>query len=144
MMLIFVLFFFYLQNVYVNSKLLISCVLPYVFTGLLHCRLTLYLLSHQGSPINYLLCVCESLSHVQLFSTLWAAAHQASLSVGFSRQEYRSGLPFLSPEDLSDPEVEPISPALQTASLPSEPPGKLQLSTNYQFLTIMPPMYIVC
>ena len=59
MMLIFVLFFFfYLQNVYVSSKLLISCVLPYVFTGLLHCRLTLYLLSHQGSPINY--CVCVS------------------------------------------------------------------------------------
>jgi len=44
--------------------------------------------------------------------------------MGFSRQEYRSGLPFPSSGDLPDPEIKPGSPALQTDSLPSEPPGK--------------------
>ena len=48
-------------------------------------------------------CVCESLSHVQLFATPWSVAHQAPLSVEFSRQEYWSGLPFPSPEELPDP-----------------------------------------
>ena len=46
--------------------------------------------------------------------------------MGFSRQEYLSGLPFPSPGDLPDPEIEPGSPALQADSLPSEPPGKDQ------------------
>ena len=50
--------------------------------------------------------------------------HQVPLSMGFSRQEYWSGLPFPSPGDLSDPRIEPESPALQTNSLPSEPPWK--------------------
>ena len=44
-------------------------------------------------------------------------AHQASLSMGFSRQEYWSGLPFLTPEDLLDPGIKPWSPALQADSL---------------------------
>ena len=48
------------------------------------------------------------------------------LSMGFSRQEYWSGLPFPSPGDLSDPGIEPESPALQANSLLSEPPGKPQ------------------
>ena len=55
--------------------------------------------------------------------TLWTVAHQAPLSLGFSRQEYWSGLPVPSPGDLPDPEVEPGSPALQTDSLPFEPQG---------------------
>ena len=46
------------------------------------------------------------------------------LSLGFSKQEYRSGLPFSSPRDLPDPGIEPGSPVLQADSLPSEPPGK--------------------
>ena len=54
----------------------------------------------------------------------WTVAHQAPVSVGFSRQEYRSGLPFPSPGDLPDPGMEPWSPALQADALPSEPPGK--------------------
>jgi len=58
--------------------------------------------------------------------TSWAVAHRASLSMEFSRQEYWSGLPFSSPGDLSDPVIEPRSPALQADSLPSEPPGKPQ------------------
>ena len=47
-------------------------------------------------------------------------AHQAFLSMGFSRQGYWSGLPFPSPGDLPDPEIEPRSPALQSDALPSE------------------------
>ena len=50
--------------------------------------------------------------------------HEASLSIGFSRQEYWSGLPFPSPGALSDPGIEPRFPALQADSLPSEPPRK--------------------
>ena len=42
----------------------------------------------------------KSLSHIRLFATLWTVAYQAPLSMGFSRQEYWSGLPFPSPEDL--------------------------------------------
>ena len=52
------------------------------------------------------------------------AAHQAPLSMGFSRQESWSGLPFLPPGALPDPGIEPGSPAMQTNSLPSEPPRK--------------------
>ena len=48
-------------------------------------------------------------------------AYQASLSTGFSRQEYWSGLPFPSPGDLPNLGIEPESPALQTDTLPSEP-----------------------
>ena len=45
--------------------------------------------------------------------------------MGFSRREYWSGLPFLSPGDLPDPGIKPGSPALQADALPTEPPGKL-------------------
>ena len=45
--------------------------------------------------------------------------------MGFSRQEYWSGLPFPSPEDLPDPGIEPRSPTLQADALPSEPPGNI-------------------
>ena len=64
------------------------------------------------------------LSHVPLFANPWTVAYQASPSMGFSRQEYQSGLPFLSPGDLPNPGIEPRSPALQAGALPSEPPGK--------------------
>ena len=64
------------------------------------------------------------LSYVQLYATLWTVAHQAPPSMGFSRQEYWSGLPFPSPGDLPDPGVEPRSPTLQVDALTSEPPGK--------------------
>ena len=55
----------------------------------------------------------KSLSRVRLFATPWTVAHQAPLSMGFSRQEYWSGLPFPSPGDLPDPGIEPRSPVLQ-------------------------------
>ena len=54
----------------------------------------------------------KSLSRVRLFVTPWTVAYQAPLSIGFSRQEYWSGLPFSSPGDLPDPGIEPRSPAL--------------------------------
>ena len=61
------------------------------------------------------------LNHVRLFVTPWTVAYQAPPSMGFSRQEYWSGLPFPFPGDLPDPGTEPGSPTLQAAS---EPPGK--------------------
>ena len=61
------------------------------------------------------------LSRVQLFVTPWTVAYQALSSIGFSRQECWSELPFPSPEDLPDPGIERGSPALQADALPSEP-----------------------
>ena len=55
---------------------------------------------------------------------LWSIANQAPLSMGFSRQEYWSGLPFPSPWELPDPGIEPRSPALEADALTPEPPGK--------------------
>ena len=63
------------------------------------------------------------LSHVQLFATPWTVARQAPPSMGFSRQDCWSGLPFLSPGDLPDPGIKsmsPVSPALQVDSLLAE------------------------
>ena len=68
----------------------------------------------------------KSLSHVWLFAIPWTVVNQASLSMGFSRQENWSGLPFPFSGDLPDPGIEPRSPALQADTLPSEPPGKPQ------------------
>ena len=66
----------------------------------------------------------SSLSRVRLFVTPWTAAYQAPPSMGFSRQEYWSGVPFPSPGDLPDPGIKPGSLALQADALPSKPPGK--------------------
>ena len=77
----------------------------------------------------------KSLSHVQLFATPWTVAYQSPPSMGFSRQECWSGLPFPSPGDLPDPGIKPRSPTLRANVLPSEPPGKPQVliltSLNY-------------
>ena len=67
----------------------------------------------------------KSLSRVRLFATPWTVARQAPLSMGFSRQECWSGLPFPSLGDLPNPGIEHGSPALQADSSSSEPPGKL-------------------
>ena len=66
----------------------------------------------------------KSLSRVRLFATPWTVAYEAPQSMGFSRQEYWSGLPFPSPGDLPNPGIEPGSPALEADALTSEPPGK--------------------
>ena len=69
-------------------------------------------------------CMPSHLSRVQLFVTPRTVARQAALSMGVSRQEYWSRLPFPSPGHHPDPGIEPKSLALQVDSLPSEPPGK--------------------
>ena len=66
----------------------------------------------------------KSLSHVRLFVTPWTVAYQAPPSMGFSRQEYWSELPFPPPGDLPDPGIEPRSTAFQADALTSESPGK--------------------
>ena len=82
------------------------------------------------------MCLLSHFSHVQLFLILWTVAHQAPLSMGFSKQEYQSGLPCPPPRDLPNPGTEPMSltsPALAggffTTSLP---PGKPCKSTILQ------------
>ena len=64
------------------------------------------------------------LSCVQLFAIPLTIDKQAPPSISFPRQEYCSGLPFLSPGDLLYPGIKPWSPALQADALPSEPPGE--------------------
>ena len=59
----------------------------------------------------------SSLNHVRLFVTPWIVAYEAPPTMGFSRQEYWSGLPFPSPGDLPDPVIEPRSPALHRQTL---------------------------
>ena len=66
---------------------------------------------------------CPSLSRVRLSATPWTVARQAPLSMGFSRQEYWSGLPCPPPGNFSNPEIEHRSLALQADSLPSECAG---------------------
>ena len=66
----------------------------------------------------------QSLSHVQLFPTPWTIAYQTLLSMGFSRQESWSGLPFPFPGGLLDPGVEPSSLVLAGRLFTTEPPGK--------------------
>ena len=66
--------------------------------------------------------VVQSLSHVRLFVTPKDCSPQGSM--GFSRQDNWSGLPFLSPEDLPNPRIKPMSPALAGGFSTTEPPGK--------------------
>ena len=70
------------------------------------------------------MCVHLVTQGVRLFATPWTVAHQAPLSMGFSGQEYWSGLPCPPPGDLPNPGIDPRSPTLQEESLPAELPGK--------------------
>ena len=77
----------------------------------------------------------QFLSHVQLFATPWTIAHQASLSLGFSRQEYWSGLPNSPLGDLPHPGIKSLSPvalALQVDSLPMSHWGSPQVQNQGQ------------
>ena len=76
------------------------------------------------TELKHMAAICvhaQLLSHVQPFVTPWTVAHQASLSMGFPRQGYWSGLPFSSPDDLPDPGIESMSPALPGGSFTKEP-----------------------
>ena len=84
-----------------------------------------------GEKINVIVSLkVKSLSRVRLFATPWTVAYQAPPSMGFSRQEYWSGVPFPSPGDLPDPGIKPRSPALEADALNSEPPGKPWMEAN--------------
>ena len=105
--------------------------------GLPHYRRILYHLSHQGTPY---MCtyVYEKVkvSHLVLCLPLcdpmdWSPPGS---SMKFSRQEYWSGLPFLSPGDLPNTEIKPRSPVLQADSLPAEPPGKCLYVYTYVYI----------
>ena len=88
----------------------------------------------QTSPLVLCSCcaVCYALllSCVWLFVTPWTVARQAPLSMGFSRQEYWSGLPCPPPGDLPNSGIKPRSPTLQADSLLSDPPGKPMILLN--------------
>ena len=71
------------------------------------------------------------ISHVHLFVTPWTVACQAPLSLGFSKQEYWSGLPFPSPGDLPNQGIKPGSTSLQAESLLSESPGKVAVILHW-------------
>ena len=78
-------------------------------------------------PYIFVLCALSCFSHVRLFATPWTVAHQAPLFMGFSRQEYWSGLSCPPPGDLLDPGIESaslMSPAWQASSLLLAPPGR--------------------
>ena len=109
------------QNSRVGSLSLLKGIFPTQGSnpGLLHCRWILYQLSHKESPPTF------------FFSTPWTRACQAPLSMEFSRQEYCSGLPCLSPGDLPDSGIEPGSPALQADSLLFESPRKPPFLLRY-------------
>ena len=70
-------------------------------------------------------------SHVQLFATPWTVTRQTPLSIGFSRQEYWSRLPFPPPGDLPNPGIEPVSPALAGRYFTAEPSGKTQTALQF-------------
>ena len=94
--------------------------------------------SSQSTKLSSLCYIAVSewkmLSHVHLFATPWIVIHQISLSMEFSRQEYWSGLPFPFPRDHPNPGIKPRSPALQTDSLLSEPPGKPVLYSRFPLI----------
>ena len=121
------------QNTGVGSLSLLQGIVPIQGWNpdLPHCRRSLCLqnilyLSQQGSPLHVCIYICDIYTHTpdcmyaflvtalvsDFFVTLWTVAHQAPLSVGFSRQEYWRELPCPPPGDLPDPGIEPRSPKL--------------------------------
>ena len=95
-------------------------------------KLYLRIITDEGKSLIHSLInewvICAMLSRVQLFTTPWTAAHQAPLSMGFSRQGYWSGVPLPVLGDLPDPGIEPASlmcPTLAGRFFATVPPGKL-------------------
>ena len=75
--------------------------------------------------------------------TPWIVAYQVSPSMGFSRQQYQSGLPFPSPGNLPNPGIEPGSPTPQAKALPSEPPGEGRVNSSRQRDTMLTLEYLL-
>ena len=84
----------------------------------------------------YIMCVCQSLSRVQLFVTPKTVAYQRPLSMEFSRQKHWSGYPLPSPGDLPDPGIKPRSPVFQADSLQSEQSGIVRYNCKKKKRTI--------
>ena len=91
-----------------------------------------------GKVHNEVTLPMKLLSLVRLLVIQWTVAYQAPLSMGFSRQEYWSGLPFPSPGDLPGPGIEPRTPTSQANALPSEPPGKPQILCTRELFQMIP------
>ena len=87
-------------------------------------------------------CVLSHFSCVRLFATLWTLARQASLSMGFSRHENWSGLPYPPPGDLADLRIKPVSPVLQADSLPTGPPSKPLFSYTSPYSETPPQIFV--
>ena len=78
-------------------------------------------------PFDNAVCVLNCFSPIRLIATLWTVAHQTPLFIGLSQQEWWSGVPFPTPEDLPDPGIKPpslASPALESRFYTTNPPGK--------------------
>ena len=104
--------------------LCLACILKGILWGGYYYYMGLQIWKHRKLKV-------KSLSHVRLFATPWTVAHQAPPSMGFSRQEYWSGLPFPSPGDLPNAGIKPRSPALQADALSSELPGSTEELSNF-------------
>ena len=119
----FIFFFFFFNFIlFLNLANPTSKNLPWRF-------ITVNMKQHTPMTAHCNMCACarllsRSVVSDSLFPTPWSAAHQAPLSVGFSRQDYWSGLPFPLPGDLSDPGIEPMFPTLAGRFFITEPPGK--------------------
>ena len=114
-----------------RSHMIISIAAEKAFEKIQHQFMikTLQKMGIEGTYINIVKALYDKvkvkpLSRVWLFAIPWTVAYQISPSMGFSRQEYWSGLLFHSPGDRPNPGIEPKSLALQADTLPSEPPGK--------------------
>ena len=84
-------------------------------------------------------------SNILAWEILWTLAHQVPLFTGFFRQEYQSGLPFLSPGDLPDPGIEPGSPLLNADSLPAECGNHLGIGDNADCVSVgLGPGWLLC
>ena len=98
---------------------------------------SLFTWNHHSVFVNRLWVCASVLSPVRLYVTSWTAAHQAPMSVEFSRQEYWSGLPFSFPGDLPNPGIKPTSPAspgLVGRFFTTEPPGKPSCLLSFHLL----------
>ena len=107
-------------NINSNDLIFFFVCFSYIFVGKFSLQLSFFFfywqwLHHSISSVSH--------SVVSDSAPSWTVAHQPPLSMEFSRQEYCSGLPSLSPRDLFDPRTEPTSLAMQADFLPSEPSG---------------------
>ena len=94
-------------------------------------------------PFDNAVCVLNCFSPIRLIATLWTVAHQTPLFIGLSQQEWWSGVPFPTPEDLPDPGIKPpslASPALESRFYTTNPPGKpLWQGCNVAYSFEVPP-----